>query len=114
MEIKLTIVLILCNILFMAFVYSNVKKNKILLKYALLWLAASILMIICAITPDLMTSIAHFIGIETASNMIFLFVIGVNLIITFALTTIVSNQKTKITMLVEEIGILKEKVSRDK
>lgn len=114
MELRLTIILVIINLLFMLFVYSNLKRNKILLKYALLWIGASILFIICAVTPNLMKSMANFMGIETTSNMIFLFVIGAILVITFALTTIVSTQKAKITMLVQEVGILKERIDRGK
>lgn len=114
MEFRLSIILIIINILFMLFVYSNVRRKKIILKYALLWFVASIIFIICALTPNLMTSIANFMGIEKASNMVFLFVIGMNTIITFILTTIISTQKNKITLLVQEVGILKEKMNNEK
>lgn len=114
MEFRLSIILIIINILFMLFVYSNVRRKKIILKYALLWFVASIILVICALTPNLMTSIANFMGIEKASNMVFLFVIGMNTIITFILTTIVSTQKNKITLLVQEVGILKEKMNNEK
>lgn len=114
METRLQIVLIICNIIFMIFVYDKAKSKKILLKYALPWIAASLIMVICVLSLDLMTKVANFIGIETVSNMVFLFAIGVNLIIAFALTTVVSNQKTKITSLAQEIGILKEEIYRDK
>jgi hypothetical protein len=114
MDIRLAIELILCNVILMIIVYHNVKRKKILLKYALIWFLASIIMIFCALTPNLMHTLASFLGIETVSNMIFLFTIGINLIITFILTTIVSNQKNKITGLVEEIGIIKEQLKKDK
>ncbi|MDD4036644.1 MAG: DUF2304 domain-containing protein [Bacilli bacterium] len=113
MNTKLMIELIIGIVLFIIFICINIRRKKILLKYALLWLAASLLMIICTISPNLMHSIADLIGIEIVSNMIFLFVIGINLIITFVLTTIVSNQRSIITTLVEEIGILKEQVNND-
>ena len=45
METKLTITLIIVNIIFMLFVYSYVRKNKIMLKYAILWWIASIILI---------------------------------------------------------------------
>jgi hypothetical protein len=114
METKLTITLIIVNIIFMLFVYSYVRKNKIMLKYAILWWIASIILIFCALTPNLVLSIANFIGIQTASNMIFLIIIGILLAITFTLTSIISNQKTKITYLIEEISILKRKIFYDK
>jgi hypothetical protein len=98
----------------MFFVYHNVKKKKIMLKYALIWFVASIILIFCALTPNLMESLANFMGFEKASNMIFLFVVGINIVITFILTTIVSNQKDKITTLIQELGIVKEQLNNDK
>ncbi len=114
MDTKLIIELVIINILMILIIYHNLKKEKILLKYALVWFASCFLMIICALTPNLMIQIANFLGIEKASNMIFLFAIGINLIITFILTIMVSNQKSKITTLVEEIGIIKEEMRHDK
>jgi len=111
---KLTITLILLNIITMLFIYHNVKKKKIILKYALIWFVASVILIFCALTPILMESLANFIGFETTSNMIFLFVVGINIIITFILTTIISNQKNKITTLIQELGIVKEQLNNDK
>lgn len=114
MEKKLIIELVVLIILFILFIYNNVKRNKISLRYALIWIASSVIMIFCAVSPNLMKKIANYIGIKTASNMIFLFIIGILVIITFILTVIVSKHKEKITLLVEEIGILKEKVNRVK
>ncbi len=114
LEKRLIIELIIVNILFILFIYRSIKRNKISLKYSLFWIVSSIIMIFCALTPKLQQQIAHFIGIQTASNMIFLFLIGILLIISFILTVIVSKHKEKITLLVEEIGILKEQINRDK
>lgn len=113
-EKRLIIELVVINILFILFVYNNIKRNKISLRYSLLWIVSSIVMIFCSLSPNLMNKIANYVGIQTASNMIFLFLIGILLIISFILTVIVSKHKEKITLLVEEIGILKEKVNRVK
>lgn len=113
MQTRLMVELIIGIFLFIIFIYINIRKKKILLKYALLWLIAAILMIICTISPNLMRSIADFLGIEVVSNMIFLFVVTIILVITFILTIIVSNQRSIITSLVQEIGILKEKINND-
>lgn len=114
MNTKLIIELVAFNVIAMLIVYANLKRKKILLKYALVWFFASFIMIFCALTPNLMTNIANLLGIEKASNMVFLFLIGINLMITFILTMIISNQKNKIITLVEEIGIIKEQMKHDK
>jgi hypothetical protein len=93
MNIKLTVELILCNIIFMVLIFYNIKRNRILLKYSIPWIFGILILTFCALTPNFMESIATFLGIETVSNMIFLFIVGINIIITFILTSIISKQK---------------------
>ena len=59
---------------------------------------------------DYLRVIADLIGMEKVSNMIFLFGFIVLLAICIGLTTIVSEQKNKIIVLTQEMGILKNKV----
>lgn len=114
MSLKLTITLIILNIIAMIFIYRFIRKEKILLKYALIWVLVCLIMILFALTPNIMKSIAYFLGIETASNMVFLFIIGINTVINFILTAMISTQKHKINILIEEIGIIKEKLNNVK
>lgn len=110
MSVRLKIFLVLLIFAFISYIVLRVKKNKLNLKYSLLWLFASLFLLLCVFSEGLLGSIAAFIGIETVSNMIFLFGLVLLMGLTFALTNIVSMQKKKITSLVQEVGILKNEL----
>ena len=100
---------ILC---FLAFIilYKMLKQKKILFKHALFWSFLDFILVILVIFVDYLRIIADFIGMEKVSNMIFLFGFFVLLAICIGLTTIVSEQKNKIIVLTQEMGILKNRV----
>ena len=111
MSINLRIFLFLTLITFIILILHTIKKKRLLLKYSLLWLAASLLMAICIIFPQILDFICTLLGIELISNLVFLIGFLILLILTFALTIIVSEQKKKIILLVEEVSILKKELS---
>lgn len=86
-----------------------VKKEKISVKYSLVWLLPCILLLVFVLMPGFLTFTTTFLGFQTSSNMIFALLIGFLMIITIALTVIVSKQKEKIKLLIQEISLLKEK-----
>ena len=86
-------------------------KDMIPVKYSLLWGIGVILLIILSIWPGILVSLANLIGFQTISNMVTGVLFVILLFITISLTVIVSGQKKKITLLVQEISILKNRVS---
>lgn len=86
-----------------------VKKDKISVKYSLVWLLPCILLLIFVLIPGFLTFVTKLSGFQTSSNMIFALLIGFLMIITIALTVIVSKQKEKIRLLIQEVSLLKEK-----
>lgn len=107
MPIKLVISLIIVAILFMIFVWRNVIKRKLMIKYALLWLLFSVSMIVAVLIPNVLKMVCDYVGIKTVSNFIFFLGFGLLLMITFVLTEIISAQKIKVTTLAQEVAILK-------
>ena len=112
MPLKLVIVLILFALLFVIYVWTNVIKRNLIIKYALLWLIFSVAMTIAVLIPDVLKVICNSIGIATISNFIFFLGFGILLFITFVLTEVVSTQKAKITTLAQEVAILKHKTGK--
>ena len=101
--------LIICFLTYVI-MYKMLKKKKIIFKHALFWSFLNTILVLCVIFVDYLRNIADFIGIEKISNMIFLFGFIVLIAICIALTSIVSEQKNKIIVLTQEMGILKNKV----
>lgn len=84
------------------------KKGRIPVKYSLIWFFAGIIILLVGLVPDFLWSISKVLGFMTVSNMIIGAFILILLLITMSLTIIVSGQKTKITLLIQEISMLKE------
>ena len=66
------------------------------------------------IFPGVMYSFANFIGFELLSNMLLCFFIVILIFISLALTVMVSNNRKKITLLVQELSILKKEMEDKK
>ncbi|MBA2943260.1 DUF2304 domain-containing protein [Paenibacillus sp. CGMCC 1.16610] len=101
--------IVFCFICFMMFL-NLIIKFKLDLKYSLLWFLLIIITISLAVFPNLAEQVAHFIGIETPVNAIFLFGILLTLIIMFSLTRTLSNHQSKIKEISQELGVLKLEV----
>lgn len=109
MSIEITISSIIFLVLIMLFILYLVKKKKISIKYSLVWLLPCIVLIIFTLVPGLMIFVSKTLGFQTASNMILTLLICFLMVITIALTVIVTNQKDKIRLLIQEVSILKGK-----
>ena len=100
-------------ILFLLIVYL-LRKRKLSTKYAIVWFLAIIVMLFTVLLPDVMKYIANLIGFELLSNMLLCIFIVILLFITLALTIVVSSNKRRITLLIEEVSILKKELEDKK
>ena len=107
-ELKLVAIAFLLLIIFL--IIYLVKKEKISIKYSLVWILPCLFLMIFTLVPGLLNTVTMTLGFQTGSNMIFALLIGFLMIITISLTVIVSHQKDTIRLLVQELSILKEKV----
>ena len=104
--------LIFCSCLFIFIVIFlilyYVSKNKISIKYSVVWLLLFGLLFIFLIIPGFLKTITNILGFNIASNMIFSLLIGVLVIINIFLTGVVSSQDKKIRLLIQEVSLLKD------
>lgn len=110
MSINLRIFLVLVVISFIILIVHAIRKNRLLLKYSLLWLASAFIMLVSILFPTFLKLLTNLLGIELVSNLVFLIGFFILLVLTFVLTIIVSEQKRKIVLLVEEIAIVKKEI----
>ena len=109
MSISLRIAVILVAIILILITLMSVKKERMPVKYSLIWLFSGFIILFVGLVPSTITIISNLLGFENMSNMVIGLFIFVLLLITMALTIIVSKQKKIITLLIQEISILKEK-----
>ena len=69
-------------------------------------------LIILAIWPNSLIVLANLVGFQTVSNMVIGVLLVILFFITMSLTVIVSAQKRKITLLVQEISLLKSEIKK--
>lgn len=86
------------------------KKGRIPIKYSLLWYFSAIIIFAVAVFPFILEWISEIIGFKTISNFVIGIIIALLLFLTMSLTIIISGQKKKITLVIQEVSLLKEKI----
>lgn len=114
MSINLKVSLLVLLLLQLILIIRTTRKKQLTMKYASLWIVLIIIMSIVVLFPGLIFKLSELAGFEKASNMVFLLGFFFLFYLTFILTTSVSKQNAKITLLVQELSILKERVKDDK
>lgn len=101
-------------ILFLIFsinVISLVRRGKLLLKYSLLWLFLSFLMLICAVFPGLVYRVSELVGFGIPSNFIFFGTIIILLAIVLSLSVAVSRLLLSVKNLTQRLAILEHDIA---
>lgn len=102
--------LLLGSIAVLIFVIKNVLKNKINIRYAIIWIIWGISIVIISAFPSIVYKLASLIGIETPSNAVFLIMMFLLYCLTFYIYFIISRHNEDIINLDYEIAVLKKKV----
>lgn len=110
MSINLQIVSCLFLLAIVSIIIYILRKGKITIKYALIWLTAAFILLLFLIFPNLFILLTNILGFSIGSNMIFAGLIAMLIFINIVLTVIVSGQNNKIRLLIQEVSLLKEKI----
>lgn len=92
-------------------VFTLLKRGRIPLKFALIWFAPVLVIFLVAIFPQFLVYFTNLMGFQTIANMISGLLIVILIFICIALTVIVSGQKTKITLMIQEVSIMKKRIT---
>lgn len=103
----LKIILIFSSFFFLVFILNMIKSKKIELQYAITWLITSIIFILLAIFPNIVSMIANVLHIEIPINALFLLIQFLFINILFSLSIALGNCQYKVKELAQEIGLLK-------
>lgn len=114
MSIYLRIILVVISMLSMLNILKRVRKSKLQIEYSIFWIVFSILLILVAIFPQPMFTLAQILGIQSPANIVFLFVIFILLIKLFNMTIEVSQLQYKQQELVQKIALDENKKTEKK
>lgn len=111
MQTPLKIALIAIVLIYIFFILKAVKRKNMRIGYLIFWAITGVLLIIALLIPNLVENISGLIGFGIPINMIFSVAIFIILYLIFDLTTLISKEEKKNTLLIQEISILKKRVA---
>ena len=101
---------IIVGILFLVMMIELIRKNRVALKYALLWLFSGVLMLLLAIFPQLLDRMARMIGIYSPVNALFAVLLCCGLVLMISFSVIMSGNKKAIVRLTQEISLMENRI----
>lgn len=110
MPITLRVLLIVFALLLFVVTTRLIAKGRLQIKYSLLWMLLSLVVLLVAVFPHIVYALAYACGFRTPSN--FALVVGVVLLlgISMMLSVIVSWQARTIRSLVQSVALLKHDI----
>lgn len=97
-------ILALCNM---------VRKKKLDLKYALVWLLVGCVVLVFDLFPQLLDAVTRALGVGIPVNMLFFLGFVFSLVIIFSLTLAISHLSDRVKKLTQELALLEERVRRE-
>lgn len=108
MNIKTQILVAVVVIMAIALLINMIRKNKLELKYCLLWFLLGIAILTFDCFPQLTVELASLLGIGQPVNLLFFAGFCFSLLIIFSLTAAVSRLSVKVKILTQEIALLEK------
>lgn len=105
MSIMLRILLISMSVLSLVYVVWRIRNSKMQIEYALFWIVLSALMIVLSVFPQIVYWITVKMGMISAANVVYLFIIAILLLKVFMMTIELSSLENKVRELVQQLGI---------
>lgn len=109
MSFNLRASLLIFSTIWFFLIIRYIRKNKLPVRYSLVWLSVIFIVFLIAIVPQILEFISLCFGFKTISNMVIGIILTLLLIITLALTIIISKQRKQIILLIQEVSMLKGK-----
>lgn len=113
MPALLQIAIVVACLLLAIYVIRLVLKDKLQLRYSLLWLALVVVLLICGLFPQPLYWVSSLFGFATSSNFIFVVGFLFIILILLSLSSIVSKQAVAIKNLTQKIALLEKKIDQE-
>lgn len=110
MSFSLRIFLIIFSLILTFVIFHLIYRKKIQISFSIFWLFSALLILLVGAFPNFINIFTHLIGFETTSNLVIGIILGILLFNTLLLTIILTEQNNRITLLIQEVSILKNKL----
>lgn len=110
MQIELRIGLLIASIITLAFILTNVVKNKMNIHYSMIWIVWGVCLVLISIFPQIIYWASNLLRVEMPSNMVFLIMIFLLYCLSYYIYLQISKHNEEIVTLNYEIANLKKKI----
>ena len=110
MGLGLRISLLIAILIYMVLIFVLLRKKSFNLKYSLLWLFMTVVLLVMVAFPRLVELFANLIGVASYINAIFMAFIFFILLLVVTLTSIASKQHREIKTLIQNVALLQKQV----
>ncbi|WIY82625.1 DUF2304 domain-containing protein [Propionimicrobium sp. PCR01-08-3] len=101
-----TIFFLITAVLTLILLFNLVRSRRLREKYVALWMLVGLVIIVLALFPGLLSSLAHLVGVQVPSNLLFALAILLLLAVCLQLSLEVSKTEAKSRTLAEHVAIL--------
>ena len=106
---RVQIVSILFAAVVFAAVFEMVRRRLLRERYALLWLAAALVLLVLAVWKELLTDVSHAAGIKTPSNAFFVIAFAFLLLLLLHFSAVVSRLADETRVLAQRLALLESR-----
>lgn len=110
MSTAFRIILLTFSVAFLLAVVRMVAKERLQLKYALLWMLLGVALVVCAVCPSLVVFFSDLVGAQVTSNFVFTVGFVFLIAVCLSLSVIVSWQARDIRSLVQQVALLRKRL----
>ena len=110
MDPRIQIIAVLGSGVILAVVFGLIRQRKLREEYALLWLGASILLIIMSLWRDLLETVARFTGVAYPPSVLFLAAIVLGFLLAMHFSVSLSRLANQNKRLTQELALLKHQI----
>ncbi len=110
MTVRSRIIISVLIVIGMLCIVQTIRKRKIDLRYALVWLLVCVGILIFTVFPKLLELLSDCLGIATPVNMLFFIGFCLSLIIIYTLSIATSKLSAKLKVMTQEVAILKHDI----
>lgn len=107
---RLQLFAIVVGVIFLVMMIELIRKNRVTLKYALLWLFSGLVLLVLAIFPQVLNWVAGLIGVYSPVNALFAILLCCGLVLMISFSVIVSGNKKAVVRLTQKISLLENRI----
>lgn len=112
MNLRIELLAIAMGLVIGALILELIRKKKLLERYALLWLASTVVLLVISFWRDLLEKIAYLMGVYYAPSALFIIAFFCGMLLMLHFSTVISRLTRQNTVLSQEVALLHDQIRR--